>query len=100
MSTPCTKTCAKIADALVPGCLACPARSAAHRRFPHTRLAGCGACARRRGVFFHPARTGTDPHPAPRAARPGRSDGHTSELQSLMRISFAVFVLKKKKQSP
>src|SRR3546814_6341546 len=28
----------------------------------------------------------------------GRSEEHTSELQSLMRISYAVFVLKKKKQ--
>src|SRR3546814_8189405 len=27
-----------------------------------------------------------------------RSEGHTSELQSLMRISYAVFCLKKKKQ--
>src|SRR3546814_5547106 len=32
-----------------------------------------------------------------RAARP-RSEEHTSELQSLMRISYAVFCLKKKKQ--
>src|SRR3546814_3076627 len=30
------------------------------------------------------------------AARFGRSEEHTSELQSLMRISFAVFCLKKK----
>src|SRR3546814_5342139 len=29
---------------------------------------------------------------------PGRSEEHTSELQSLMRISYAVFCLKKKKQ--
>src|SRR3546814_7821261 len=29
-------------------------------------------------------------------ASPGRSDEHTSELQSLMRISYAVFCLKKK----
>src|SRR3546814_2115413 len=29
---------------------------------------------------------------------PSRSDEHTSELQSLMRISYAVFCLKKKKQ--
>src|SRR3546814_6320887 len=29
---------------------------------------------------------------------PSRSEEHTSELQSLMRISFAVFCLKKKKQ--
>src|SRR3546814_5673521 len=28
---------------------------------------------------------------------PGRSEEHTSELQSLMRISYAVFLLKKKK---
>src|SRR3546814_4164077 len=31
------------------------------------------------------------------AARRGRSEEHTSELQSLMRISYAVFCLKKKK---
>src|SRR3546814_10636846 len=30
--------------------------------------------------------------------RPGRSEEHTSELQSLMRISYAVFCLKKKKR--
>src|SRR3546814_9560049 len=29
----------------------------------------------------------------------GRSDEHTSELQSLMRISYAVFCLKKKKNN-
>src|SRR3546814_1637414 len=29
-----------------------------------------------------------------------RSEEHTSELQSLMRISYAVFCLKKKKQTP
>src|SRR3546814_2247608 len=31
-------------------------------------------------------------------ARPERSEEHTSELQSLMRISYAVFCLKKKKK--
>src|SRR3546814_5178647 len=31
-------------------------------------------------------------------ARPGRSEEHTSELQSLMRISYAVFCLKKKRK--
>src|SRR3546814_4565362 len=31
--------------------------------------------------------------------RRGRSEEHTSELQSLMRISYAVFCLKKKKQT-
>src|SRR3546814_5309325 len=34
--------------------------------------------------------------PAPR--KPARSEEHTSELQSLMRISYAVFCLKKKKK--
>src|SRR3546814_8085594 len=32
------------------------------------------------------------------ARRRGRSEEHTSELQSLMRISYAVFCLKKKRQ--
>src|SRR3546814_5033317 len=31
--------------------------------------------------------------------QPGRSEEHTSELQSLMRISYAVFCLKKKKKT-
>src|SRR3546814_2886162 len=34
-----------------------------------------------------------------RAARSPRSEEHTSELQSLMRISYAVFCLKKKKKT-
>src|SRR3546814_3401677 len=42
-------------------------------------------------------------HPCLRKAAPkgaaARSEEHTSELQSLMRISYAVFCLKKKKQS-
>src|SRR3546814_4401469 len=33
------------------------------------------------------------------AARRVRSEEHTSEIQSLMRISYAVFCLKKKKQN-
>src|SRR3546814_7254932 len=33
----------------------------------------------------------------PRGVGAGRSEEHTSELQSLMRISYAVFCLKKKK---
>src|SRR3546814_4083258 len=40
------------------------------------------------------------PHPGfrPAAGAVGRSEEHTSELQSLMRISYAVFCLKKKKR--
>src|SRR3546814_10593843 len=37
--------------------------------------------------------------PMDRDKRPLRSEEHTSELQSLMRISYAVFCLKKKTQS-
>src|SRR3546814_5816633 len=36
---------------------------------------------------------------APECATPARSEEHTSELQSLMRISYAVFCLKKKNKS-
>src|SRR3546814_2793421 len=37
--------------------------------------------------------------PVKRPERPARSEEHTSELQSLMRISYAVFCLKKKNQT-
>src|SRR3546814_3914101 len=43
---------------------------------------------------FRPVGIGAESHDP--AAR-GRSEEHTSELQSLMRISYAVFCLKKKK---
>src|SRR3546814_1546040 len=36
--------------------------------------------------------------PLPDVAVEGRSEEHTSELQSIMRTSYAVFCLKKKKQ--
>src|SRR3546814_7870578 len=39
------------------------------------------------------------PRPAGGADQPLRSEEHTSELQSLMRISYAVFCLKKKKNT-
>src|SRR3546814_9422351 len=42
-------------------------------------------------------RASPPPNPLPLAGG-GRSEEHTSELQSLMRISYAVFCLKKKKQ--
>src|SRR3546814_6666405 len=47
------------------------------------------------------AQAPVEPAPQPRPAhrRGGRSEEHTSELQSLMRISYAVFCLKKKKQT-
>src|SRR3546814_4232371 len=57
--------------------------AAGHRALP----AGMGRALRedvRRGALAGPG-------------RPARSEEHTSELQSLMRISYAVFCLKKKK---
>src|SRR3546814_3405103 len=49
----------------------------------------------RRGAFFLSASEGRT---VLRQAQHERSEEHTSELQSLMRISYAVFCLKKKKQ--
>src|SRR3546814_2635049 len=69
----------------------------AERSKPCCCPAGCRAsagCPRQVGLshsciwgFFRKALTGTS-----------RSEEHTSELQSLMRISYAVFCLKKKKK--
>src|SRR3546814_6835265 len=71
--------------------------------FPYTTLfrsAGRPAmrarCAAILGSF-----AGSTPSPSSHCEsvkRYGRSEEHTSELQSLMRISYAVFCLKKKKQ--
>src|SRR3546814_1865837 len=49
--------------------------------------------ARRRGGLVQRLGAATDPG----RQRDRRSEEHTSELQSLMRISYAVFCLKKKK---
>src|SRR3546814_4483605 len=51
-------------------------------------VVGADASARRYSGHTH----------EPAAACAGRSEEHTSELQSLMRISYAVFCLKKKKK--
>src|SRR3546814_3076826 len=56
-------------------------------------LAGAGGAGQPFDVGFH--RT---VHGAASAGTP-RSEEHTSELQSLMRISYAVFCLKKKKNT-
>src|SRR3546814_1480136 len=63
--------------------------------------AGAGAPAARRDGRVN-RRTGRRNGPESKLRRrpvhAGRSEEHTSELQSLMRISYAVFCLKKKKQ--
>src|SRR3546814_4763070 len=94
-------------------------RAAAHRagargldrqdvEFARDQVGACGIVVRRGKPALALAALGVDRHIAivrhrhPRAARRGsplraRSEEHTSELQSLMRISYAVFCLKKKK---
>src|SRR3546814_4413558 len=67
------------------------ARSRPARR-RHRRLVGFGIHLP--GAGRRPAR----PRDRPEGRRQGRSEEHTSELQSLMRISYAVFCLKKKKR--
>src|SRR3546814_11624079 len=47
-------------------------------------------------LVLTPSIAGTPKAPRPVATRATRSEEHTSELQSLMRISYAVFCLKKK----
>src|SRR3546814_8701179 len=49
------------------------------------------------GIRARPIRRPAAPFPLTGATVP-RSEEHTSELQSLMRISYAVFCLKKKKE--
>src|SRR3546814_5175698 len=85
--------------------------------FPYTTLfrSGVGAGIVGRGVFRdrgpvggvgsgeggHPGPGGGEPHRRPAGSGGGvdRSEEHTSELQSLMRISYAVFCLKKKRNT-
>src|SRR3546814_5327396 len=52
----------------------------------------------RGGYAFLQAVDNRDGTKATEALKDDRSEEHTSELQSLMRISYAVFCLKKKKQ--
>src|SRR3546814_1820616 len=59
-----------------------------HVCYPIPMAIGSGANGQRR------RRNSPAPQFCPKA---GRSEEHTSELQSLMRISYAVFCLKKKK---
>src|SRR3546814_9952445 len=75
--------------------------------FPYTTLFrsthqdGHTASLRMQPSFATPScRGAADRHRrSPSGNRPHRSEEHTSELQSLMRISYAVFCLKKKKIS-
>src|SRR3546814_2839214 len=52
------------------------------------------------GIFYNSASRGFVVEASPLIGANERSEEHTSELQSLMRISYAVFCLKKKKYQP
>src|SRR3546814_3484287 len=69
-------------------------RSRAGRDGPAGRASGNGRAWQPPAPIGQAGGSGADP-----AHRPYRSEEHTSELQSLMRISYAVFCLKKKKQT-
>src|SRR3546814_1785176 len=69
-----------------------PARDQRHR-YELSSISGRQDCSRI--CSFRPDPCG----PGPGLSRRYRSEEHTSELQSLMRISYAVFCLKKKKKS-
>src|SRR3546814_1140090 len=75
--------------------------------FPYTTLVRSGLfpgplpLSAGRGGAGRTPESGTDRDASGGAGGPGcsrRSEEHTSELQSLMRISYAVFCLKKKKK--
>src|SRR3546814_1824098 len=73
---------------------ASPVRSGLRGGTSSARMAPPGTLVLQRALHYF-----TTSAPAPPSARPsaaaGRSEEHTSELQSLMRISYAVFCLKK-----
>src|SRR3546814_4007917 len=75
-----------------------PLRTASRKLSEHHAAARKGSVAQKgicRAGLPRRAHRGCD---GPDHARCGRSEEHTSELQSLMRISYAVFCLKKKKK--
>src|SRR3546814_7180858 len=90
-------SCAEVrpkTDMSGPGCCV-PGRDRDH----HRRQGPVGSADRLPGRRCARVRQPPGPHLQPLRVRlPVRSEEHTSELQSLMRISYAVFCLKKKKK--
>src|SRR3546814_3991757 len=82
----------------------------AHSGMDHWSAGGCASfawltqnssiiCCARPIVSVHCCKVGRSMAGTSAASCIFRSEEHTSELQSLMRISYAVFCLKKKKQT-
>src|SRR3546814_5758901 len=68
------------------------------RAFVYAACRWCSMCDASGGWRPRPRRPRTSRHRSFAVPRARRSEEHTSELQSLMRISYAVFCLKKKKK--
>src|SRR3546814_8556458 len=78
-----------------------PRSTRTYTRFPYTTLfrSTCRPASRATGQRkYRRPPTACGMRPCARQWPTGRSEEHTSELQSLMRISYAVFCLKKKNQ--
>src|SRR3546814_6516386 len=83
-------------------CLECGDTFTGDRRLVDLALAGDNPAVERHFVSWPDDDTRPDRHLGRRDVALGaifRSEEHTSELQSLMRISYAVFCLKKKKKT-
>src|SRR3546814_1003902 len=86
---------AKLGSALAADCVGEAAAAGASAVF----VSATGAAAGGAGLCGVRSAAGSGFGTAVSASRPAaRSEEHTSELQSLMRISYAVFCLKKKKK--
>src|SRR3546814_4937873 len=89
-----------VAPALVAGAH-CPRRLIGRGGFSVAPMAGTDAMMLRRRLMHRPLGPGNksrDDSSVSSALSSHRSEEHTSELQSLMRNSYAVFCLKKKKK--
>src|SRR3546814_4768254 len=94
----------RLSDLMAPGLYpahADPGAAAARPRpaAAAPRADGCHAGSRLAIARLELARRRRHRRMAMLAVRRGRSEEHTSELQSLMRISYAVFCLKKQKRT-
>src|SRR3546814_10596789 len=79
--------------------LSLPARQPQHPRHPRRRAGGSHRLAAYRDRTLPPRLRAPDRALQGTARGGGDRKEHTSELQSLMRISYAVFCLKKKKNT-
>src|SRR3546814_10811505 len=85
-------------DTLVPYTTLFRSCEAIQRPIRFTRRCACASGHSGAAPSTRPASSGPRASSSARISSSDRSEEHTSELQSLMRISYAVFCLKKKKK--